>query len=68
LIAARRLAGARPHLTAVAGIMHHEDLRQLCCDELTGVDVRIDSWNIRGRWFRRGRRGHAAADHMPLTR
>ena len=30
LIAARRLAGARPHLTAVAGIVHHEDLWQLC--------------------------------------
>jgi len=26
LIAARRLAGARPHLAAVAGIVHHEDL------------------------------------------
>jgi hypothetical protein len=30
LIAARRLAGARPHLAAVAGIVHHEDLGQLC--------------------------------------
>ena len=30
LIAARRLAGARPHLAAVAGIVHHEDLWQLC--------------------------------------
>ena len=51
LIAARRLAGARPHLVAVAGIVHHDDLWQLCRDELTGVDVRIDGWNIRGRWF-----------------
>jgi hypothetical protein len=51
LIAARRLAGARPHLVAVAGIVHHEDLWQLCRDELTGVDVRIDGWDIRGRWF-----------------
>ena len=51
LIAARRLAGARPHLAAVAGIVHHEDLWQLCRDELTGVDVRIDGWDIRGRWF-----------------
>ena len=51
LIAARRLAGARPHLAAVAGIMHHEDLWQLCRDELTGVDVRTDGWDIRGRWF-----------------
>ena len=50
LIAARRLAGARPHLAAVAGIVHHEDLWQLCRDEL-GVDVRIDGWDICGRWF-----------------
>jgi len=36
LIAARRLAGARPHLAAVAGIVHHKDLWRLCLDELTG--------------------------------
>ena len=51
LIAARRLAGARPHLVAVAGIVHREDLWLLCRDELTGVDVRTDGWDIRGRWF-----------------
>ena len=51
LIAARRRAGARPHLAAVAGIVHREDLWQLCRDELTGVDVRADGWDIRGRWF-----------------
>ena len=51
LIAARRLAGARPHLAAVAGIVHREDLWRLCRDELTGVDVRGDGWDIRGRWF-----------------
>ena len=51
LIAARRLAGARPHLVAVAGIVHQEHLWQLCRDELTGVDVRVDGWDIRGRWF-----------------
>jgi hypothetical protein len=51
LIAARRLAGARPHLAAVAGIVHTEDLWQLCRDELTGVDVHADGWDIRGRWF-----------------
>jgi hypothetical protein len=51
LIAARRLAGARPHLAAVAGIVHPEDLWQFCRDELTGVDVRADGWDIRGRWF-----------------
>ena len=51
LIAARRLAGARPYLAAVASIVHPEDLWQLCRDELTGVDVRIGGWDIRGRWF-----------------
>jgi hypothetical protein len=51
LIAARRLAGARPHLAAVAGIVAQEDLWQLCRDELTGVEVRIGGWDIRGRWF-----------------
>ena len=51
LIAARRLAGARPHLAAVAGIVAQQDLWQLCRSELTGVDVRIDGWDIRGRWF-----------------
>jgi hypothetical protein len=51
LIAARRLAGARPHLAAVAGIVHHEGLWQLCRDDLTGGDVRIDGWDICGRWF-----------------
>ena len=51
LIAARRLAGAKPHLAAIAGIVRHEDLWQLCRDELTGVDVRIEGWDIRGRRF-----------------
>jgi hypothetical protein len=51
LIAARRLAGARPRLAALAGIVHQEDQWQLCRDELTGLDVRIDSWDIRSRWF-----------------
>jgi hypothetical protein len=51
LIAARRLAGARPHLAAVVGIVHREDLWQLCRDELTGIDVRVDGSDIRGPWF-----------------
>ena len=51
LIAARRLAGARPHLAAAADIVHPDDLWQLCRDELTGLDVRTDGWDIRGRWF-----------------
>ena len=50
-MAARRLAGARPYLVAVAGIVHPEDLWQLCRDELPGVDVRTGGWDIRGRWF-----------------
>jgi hypothetical protein len=51
LIAARQLEAARPHLAAVASIVSHEDLWQLCRDQLTGVDVRVDGWDIRGRWF-----------------
>src|ERR1700750_2770185 len=51
LIAARRLAGARPHVVAVAGLVHQEDLWQLCRDELTGADVHVGGWDIRGRWF-----------------
>jgi hypothetical protein len=51
LIAARRLTRARPHLTAVAGIVAQEDLWLLCRDELTGLDVRVDGWDHRGRWF-----------------
>ena len=51
LIAARRLAGARPHLAAVAGIVHREDLWRLCRDELTGVDVRADGWDIQLRFM-----------------
>ena len=51
LIAARRLAGARPHLAALAGIVHSEDRWQVCRGELTGVDVRVDGWDFRGRWF-----------------
>jgi hypothetical protein len=50
LIAVRRLAGGRPHLAAVAGIVHKEDLWRLCRDN-TGVDVRADRWDIRRRWF-----------------
>jgi hypothetical protein len=44
----RKTASARGSL-AVAGIAHREDGWQLCRDELTGVDVRVDSWDIRGR-------------------
>ena len=51
LTAARRLAGARSHLAALAGIVHPEDLWQLCRGELTDLDVRVDGWDIRGPWF-----------------
>ena len=36
-----------------AGIVlgDHEDGCQLCRDQLTGLDVRLDGWDIRGRWF-----------------
>jgi hypothetical protein len=51
LIAARRLAGARPWLATLVGIVHPEDLWQLSRDELTGVDVHTGGWDIRGRWF-----------------
>ena len=51
LIAPRRLAGARPHLAALADIVHPEDMWQLCRDELTGVDAHTGGWDIRGRWF-----------------
>jgi hypothetical protein len=51
LITARRLAGANPTWLPSLCIVHHKDLWQLCRDELTGVDARIDGWDIRGRWF-----------------
>jgi hypothetical protein len=37
-------------LAAVAGIVHPEDLWQLCRDN-TGADVRTEGWAIRGRSF-----------------
>jgi hypothetical protein len=43
--------GSRGHLTAIAGVVHHEDLWQLRRDELTGIEVRIGGWDIRSRWF-----------------
>jgi hypothetical protein len=43
--------GPDPTRLPSPGIAHSEDLWQRCRDELTGVDVRIDGWDIRGRWF-----------------
>src|SRR6476619_8625818 len=61
LIAARRLAGARPHLAAVAGIVHREDLWQLCRDELTGGSTSASMAGISGAagsaWWWGPRRG-----------
>jgi hypothetical protein len=52
LIAARRLAGARPHLAAVAGIVHHEDLWQLCREEITPESTSAATAGISAaRWF-----------------
>jgi hypothetical protein len=31
--------------------VHPEDRWQVCRGELTEVDVRVDGWDIRGRWF-----------------
>ena len=41
----------RPHVAALARIAHPDDFWRLCRDELAGVDVRMDGWDIRGRWF-----------------
>ena len=51
VLAVRRLAAMRPHLAAVAPLVDADDLWCLCRDELTGVDVAADGWDIRGRWF-----------------
>jgi hypothetical protein len=48
---ARRLAGLVPVVAAVAVIAAPEAFRQLCRDELAGVYVAADSWDIRARWF-----------------
>src|SRR6266496_6517446 len=50
-LAVRRLAAMRPHAGAVAPLVDADGLWRLCRDELTGVDVRMDGWDIRGRWF-----------------
>ena len=47
----RLLAATRPHVGAVAPLVHPDDLWRLCREEYTGVDVHMDGWDIRGRWF-----------------
>ena len=51
LIAARRLAGARPHMVAVAGIVHHEDLWQLC---VRHEALLLPTGGVRSRTLREG--------------
>ena len=51
VLAVRRLAAMRPHIAAVAPLVDADDLWRLCRDELTGVDVAMEGWDIRGRWF-----------------
>jgi hypothetical protein len=46
-----RLAAAPPHIVALAPIIDRDDLVRLCREELTGVDVRAGSWDVRSRWF-----------------
>jgi hypothetical protein len=50
-IAARRLAAMRPSVAALADIAAPEAFWELCRDELSGVEVATDSWDIRARWF-----------------
>lgn len=50
-IAARRLAATRPSVAALAGIAAPEAFWELCRDELSGVDIATDGWDIRARWF-----------------
>jgi hypothetical protein len=50
-VAARRLAALRPAVVALAGIAAPEAFWELCRDELSGVDVAADGWDIRARWF-----------------
>jgi hypothetical protein len=47
----RRLAAAAPHIVALAPIIDRDDLVRLCREELTGVDMRAGSWDVRSRWF-----------------
>ncbi len=41
----------RPGVAALAGMAAPEAFWQLCRDELLGVDVATDGWDIRARWF-----------------
>jgi hypothetical protein len=50
LIAARRLAGARPHLAAVAGIVLTRTYGS-CAATSSPESTSADGWDIRGRWF-----------------
>ena len=41
----------RPSVAALADIAAPEAFWELCRDELSGVEVATDSWDIRARWF-----------------
>jgi hypothetical protein len=41
----------RPGVATLADIAAPEAFWQLCRDELSGVDVATDGWDIRARWF-----------------
>ncbi len=60
LLAARRLAGARPRLAAVVGIVHPEELWRLCRDELDRSRRPHRRLGHARPLVRRRRRGHAA--------
>ena len=49
--AVRQLSATAPQVRALARLVHRDDFWRLCCAELTGVDVRVGGWDIRGRWF-----------------
>jgi hypothetical protein len=51
VLAVTRLVAMRPHVAAVAPLVDADDLWRLCRDELTGVDVGMEGWDIRSRWF-----------------
>ena len=49
--AVRQLAETQPHVRALALLVHRDEFWQLCRAELTGLDVQVGGWDIRGRWF-----------------
>jgi hypothetical protein len=50
-VAVHRLGATRPHLAAVAVLVHRDDLWQLARSELSDIDLQQDGWDVRARWF-----------------